>query len=109
MQIHELDDFIGTIDDSTHLAIDDGTETYKIPAGNFIGVLVVETASISSLPVTITDPNITTDMVCIKAELGTPSAQTGDWTVNTDTVGQAVVEGSMSGSTTLKLYLAKSR
>lgn len=32
MQIHELDAFIGTTSDSTYLAIDDGTETNKIPA-----------------------------------------------------------------------------
>lgn len=66
-------------------------------------------SAISSLPYTFTNENITTDMVCIKAELGTPSAQTSDWTVNTDTAGQAVISGSISGSTTLTLYLAKSR
>lgn len=32
MQIHELDDFIGTIGSDTLLAIDDGTETTKVPA-----------------------------------------------------------------------------
>lgn len=32
MQIHELETFIGTTSDTTYLAIDDGTETNKIPA-----------------------------------------------------------------------------
>lgn len=72
-------------------------------------VLVVTFSSFSSLPQTVTNSNITTDMVCLKAVLGTPSAQTGDWTVNTDTAGQVTVSGSISGSTTLTLYLAKSR
>lgn len=72
-------------------------------------VLVVTFSSFSSLPQTVTNAAITTDMVCIKAELGTPSAQTSDWTVNTDTAGQVTVSGSISGSTTLTLYLAKTR
>lgn len=72
-------------------------------------ILKVTMSSFSSLPQTVTNAAITTDMVCIKAELGTPSAQTGDWTVNTDTAGQVTVSGSISGSTTLTLYLAKSR
>ena len=71
--------------------------------------LVLSKAAFSSLPQTFTDSRITTDMVCLKAELGTPSAQTGDWTVNTDTAGQAVVSGSISGSTTLTIYLVHSR
>ena len=32
MQIHELDLFTGSISDTTLLAIDDGTETMKVPA-----------------------------------------------------------------------------
>lgn len=74
-----------------------------------INCLVLSKASFSSLPQTFTDSRITTDMVCIKAELGTPSAQTGNWTVNTNTAGQAVVSGTISGSTTLTLYLVHGR
>lgn len=72
-------------------------------------ILKVTIASFSSLPQTVNNANITTDMVCIHSELGTPSAQTSDWTINTDTAGQVTVSGSISGSTTLTLYLAKSR
>ena len=53
MQIHELDTFIGTPSDSTYLAIDDGTETNKIPA---------------------TDLGITTEMTQAEAETGSETA-----------------------------------
>lgn len=108
MQIHELDNFIGTIDADTVLAIDDGTETMKISADDLLLKALVLTATVSTLPITITNTAITADMVCVKAELGTPSAQTGDWTVTT-TDGQAVISGTISGSTTLKLYMIESK
>lgn len=50
MQIHELDDFIGAISDDTLLAIDDGTETTKVPA---------------------TALGVTTEMTLAEAETGT--------------------------------------
>ena len=73
-------------------------------------VLVLTTSSaVSALPYTFTDAAIETDMVCIKAVLSSPSAQTGEWTVNTDTAGQAIISGTISGSTNITLYLMKSR
>ena len=71
-------------------------------------VLVVEFSSFSSLPLTKTNSNITSDMVVVKSLLGNPSAQTGDWTVTTSN-GYVSVAGDISGSTTLTLYLMKSR
>lgn len=71
-------------------------------------VLVVDVASFSSLPKTVTNANITSDMVVVNSTLGTPSAQTSDWTVTTAN-GSAKIAGSISGSTTLTLYLMKSR
>lgn len=71
-------------------------------------VLVVEFSSFSSLPLTKTNSNITSDMVVVNSLLGTPSAQTGDWTVTTSN-GYVSVAGGISGSTTLTLYLMKSR
>ena len=71
-------------------------------------VLKIEIASFSSLPQTVSNANIESDMVCIHSELGTPSAQTSDWTVTTYS-GSAVISGTISGSTTLTLYLMKSR
>lgn len=93
------------------------TDTTKVDAAldaieadvSALPVLKITFSSFSSLPQTVSNTAITTDMVCIHSELGTPSAQTGNWTVNTDTAGQVTVSGSISGSTTLTLYLAKSR
>lgn len=67
--------------------------------------LWINMGTISSLPVTKTVSGVTTDMVCAHAELGTPSAQTGDWTIDTDTAGRITVSGKISGSTTLKILL----
>lgn len=53
MQIHELDLFQGTPSADTYLAMDDGTETMKIP---------------------ITDAGITTEMTQAEAEAGTSTA-----------------------------------
>ena len=64
------------------------------------------TATLSSLPATISDTNITADMEVIHSVLGTPSAQTDDWTVTTS-AGSAVISGSISGSTTITLYLVE--
>lgn len=71
-------------------------------------VLVVDIASFSSLPQTASDANIESDMVCVNSVLSNPSAQTGDWTVTTSS-GSVTVSGTISGSTTLTLYLMKSR
>lgn len=141
MQIHELDTYIGTPSATDYMAVDDGTETFKIPLPNvgvstemtlaeavagesteprvitpavlnsFVAkesVLVVEVSTFTSLPQTVTNENITSDMVVVNSELGTPSAQTSDWVVTTFD-GSLSVAGSISGSTTLTLYLMKSR
>lgn len=109
MQIHELDTFIGTPSDTDYLAVDDGTETLKIPMAEvYATTLVIEVASFSSLPQTVTDENITSDMVVTNSVLGTPSAQTSDWTVATAN-GSLTITGSISGSTAMTLYLARSR
>lgn len=75
------------------------------PDINELKVLVVTLASFSSLPATFYESAVTADHVCLKAELGTPSAQTGDWTVTTS-AGELNISGSISGSTTATLYLA---
>ena len=71
-------------------------------------VLVIDIASFSSLPKTVSNANITSDMVVVNSTLGTPSAQTDDWTVSTLS-GSLTISGSISGSTTATLYLMKSR
>ena len=124
MQIHALNQFIGSPTDNDVLAIDDGTETTKVQwskiksAAELIAeaaaekreILVLSISSFSSLPKTVTNSNITDDMVVVNSELGTPSAQTADWTVTTSN-GSLHITGTnaISGSTTAKLYLARSR
>jgi hypothetical protein len=71
-------------------------------------VLVITASSVSSLPQTINNAAIETDMVCIKAECSNSAAYL-DATVNTDTAGQAVISGTISGTTNITLYLMKSR
>lgn len=71
--------------------------------------LVLTKSSVNSLPTSITNAAITTDMRCIKAELSNPAAQTNDWTVNTDTAGTATISGTINGTTNITLYLMKSR
>lgn len=75
------------------------------PDINSLKVLVVTLSAFSSLPATFYESAVTADHVCLKAELGTPSAQTGDWTVTTS-AGELTISGSISGSTTATLYLA---
>lgn len=70
--------------------------------------LVVDCGTISSLPTTITNANVENDMVVLHSALGTPSAQLSDWTVTTAN-GSLTISGTISGSTTLTLYLCKSR
>lgn len=70
--------------------------------------VVLDVASFSSLPQTISDSRIKSGHVVVNSVLGTPSAQTGDWTVTTSD-GSLTISGTISGSTTLTLYLTKSR
>jgi hypothetical protein len=71
-------------------------------------VLLVNVNSFSALPQTVSNTEIESDMVVVNSLLSNPSAQTGDWTVTT-TNGSLTVAGTISGTTTLTLYLMKSR
>lgn len=70
--------------------------------------LVVTQASVSSLPATISNANIESDMVAVKSKLSDPSAQVGDWTVTTS-AGSLTISGTINGTTDVTLYLMKSR
>lgn len=74
---------------------------------NELKVIVITSSSFSSLPQTITDSSITANHVVINSVLSNPSAQTGDWTVTTSN-GSLTISGSISGTTTVTLYLALS-
>lgn len=117
MQIHELNTFSGTPGSGDYLAIDDGSETRKISLAEYVEsvaeereVLVINVSSFSSLPKTVSDSRITSDMILVNHELGSPAAQIADWTVTTSngslTIGPS---GAIDGSTSAKLYLMKSR
>lgn len=92
---------------STYEQIPSKVSTLETNVGK-LEALVIDCGTVSTLPKTVTDANIEDDMVVLNSELGTPSAQTGDWTVATS-AGSLTVSGTISGSTTLKLYLMKSR
>lgn len=68
--------------------------------------LEINLGTISSLPATVTDDRITADHIAKPGDclLGTPSAQTSDWTVTTSD-GSVTVSGSVSGSTTATIWL----
>jgi hypothetical protein len=70
--------------------------------------VLVTTFTITALPVTVTNSKVSSDMVVVNSVLGTPSAQTSDWTV--ETYDESLrISGSISGTTALTLYLMKSR
>ena len=78
-------------------------------------VLVVDCGTISSIPATINTGsalNVESDMVVLQSTFGNPSAATSNWTVSTYdgylVVGSGTGE-TISGSTSLILYLMKSR
>ena len=71
-------------------------------------VLVLTGSSISSLPYTISNSNITASHVVVNSVLSNPSAQTGDWTVTT-AAGSLTISGSISETTNITLYLALRR
>ena len=68
-------------------------------------ILVVDCGTISSLPTTIENSSITENHVVINSEIGKPFHVSGDITITTAN-GSLTVSGSLSGETSLKLYLA---
>lgn len=70
-------------------------------------VIKVSTASFSSLPQTINNSKITANHEVINSVLSNPSAITSDITWTTAS-GSITLSGTISGSTTITLYLAKS-
>lgn len=80
-------------------------QSRKVAAAE-VKCLVLTSPSFNSLPQTISNANITADHVVINSVLSNPAAQTGDWTVTTS-AGSLSIAGSISGSTTITLYLIK--
>lgn len=107
-----VDDKIGTTDisaiGSTVTAAISSLNDNKENKNSIAYTLIIDCGTVSSLPKEISNSNITADMVVLKAELGTPSAQISDWTVTT-VAGKLTISGTISGSTTVKLYLIKGK
>lgn len=82
------------------------TQLADVVEGTIEGLttLVLSVPAFSSLPQTVTDNRISAQHVVVNSVLGTPSAQTSDWTVTTSD-GSLTIAGSISGSTALTLYL----
>lgn len=68
--------------------------------------LQINLGTVSSLPTTVSDDRIVAEHIVKPSDclLSNPSAQTGDWTVNTSD-GSLAVSGSISGSTTATIWL----
>lgn len=88
-----------------------------IPANTFTNLLGVVKVTLNSgntfstLPQTVSgDPRITSDMVVVHYEMSNPAAMGSNWRVDTS-AGQVAVGtgGTISGSTSMVVYLAKSR
>lgn len=88
------------VTDASGQAIDSGVTVQELKA------LVIESGSFSSLPQTLSNANITADHIVMESILSNPSAQTSDWTVTTS-AGSLTISGSISGTTTITLYLLK--
>lgn len=70
--------------------------------------LVLTVSGISSLPKTVSNSNIESDMVVIKSTFSNPAAPSGNWDATTGT-GTLTISGTISGTTDVTLYLMKSR
>lgn len=92
---------------SEALGISSGSlSSYSTTGGGGTSIIRVSEASVSSLPVTISDSNITADYVVLESVLSNPAAQTSDWIVTTSS-GSAQITGTISGSTDITLTLGK--
>jgi len=71
--------------------------------------LKITQTNVSSLPKTVSNVDITADMVVIESLLSNPSVQADDWTVTTS-AGSLQISGTKNaGSTDITLYLLESR
>lgn len=106
--VHILDETGAQVDRVTGLPYKDenlsATEKAQARVGIAANVLQITSGSFSSLPQTITNAKITSKHVVVNSVLSNPSAQISDWTVNTAN-GSLTILGSISGATTITLYL----
>ena len=74
--------------------------------GSLNSKIVRVTGTISSSTLYVTNANVTTDMVPIACEFGTPSNVLSNYTINTNTAGRITFTGiTLAGSTTVDVIL----
>lgn len=76
--------------------------TYAVNSDVPAKPVISQTVTVSSLPMTVNVTGMTASHKAIWAQLGTPTAQTSNWTV-TPANGSFTISGSISGSTSLDL------
>lgn len=106
--VHNGVDGIGTVNSINGIGVDAGTNNITLTAANVNAPTVpiyIWEASFSSLPHTISDPRIKSNMRVIDCVWGNPNAIKSDISWNTETEGQLVLSGTMSGSTTANIIL----
>ena len=96
------------VEHTNSFEIDGGRTVYigSKTLSQYSQVLQITSNAFSSLPVTINNSKITSDMVVVQYVLSNPGAQTGDWNWTTAN-GSIALSGTISGSTTITLYLAE--
>jgi len=67
-------------------------------------IVSINCGTISSLPHTVTNANITAKHVPLMWRFGSPTAQNGDWSVSTS-AGSLTISGEINGSTALYLIM----
>ena len=103
LDYHGLQTFKGKLDEM----FDAQEQAYsKLEA---LAVSTTMTGNGGTVTATITNSNIETDMVVIGSEFSNPSAQIGDMTWSTNTPGTCTISGKINGTTTITLYLGKTR
>lgn len=103
------DDITLTSEDITDDSDAGGTtvkESLSSLKGSLNSKIVRVTGTISSSTLYVTNANVTTDMVPIACEFGTPSNVLSNYTINTNTAGRITFTGiTLGGSTTVDVIL----
>lgn len=82
-------------------------EDWAVSSAKKYGILTVDCGTVSSLPTTIYDANVTANHELIRAEISPKTAVLTDWTL-TISDGSVTITGQIYGSATVVLKLCKS-
>lgn len=107
--VKSLASLIGTADIANNLTTTEAGKVLDARQGAILPCLVLNCGTISSVPTTISNAAITSDMVAVGADYGTPGSVLRATTANGSVTIYAPSGGGLAESTTLTLYLMKSR